>query len=376
MGDWRGGPLGFSVAAGFADGSLFKKKVLTWWSTYGPVSIDERVWRTPRVKYLRVFSEQAGITSRGKSRPLERALCDFGAESSFVKSSLRLKEHYGFELSPSAVREVTLRHAARAKIKLEAHYAETFRALPKNGPQRIIAQTDGTMIRIVAKGRKRGDDRPLEWKEMRLSAAYAQGSKAVYYAAGFTTVEETGRRMAHCARDAGWALESSIHHVGDGADWIWLQSKEVFGEQSEFLLDFYHVSEYLAAAAPSCRPSDEKGWLRTQQKRLKRGASELIIQTMSEHEESAETPEEQAPVRSAIRYLSRRREQLDYKTAIAKELPIGSGLIESGHKHVLQARLKQTGSAWNPDTADAMAQLRVIRANFLWDEFWHADLAA
>ena len=97
---------------------------------------------------------------------------------------------------------------------------------------------------------------------------------------------------------------------------------------------------------------------------------------MSEHEESAATPEEQAPVRAAIRDLSRRREQLDYKAALAKELPIGSGLIESGHKHVLQARLKQTGSAWNPHNAHALAQLRVLRSNSLWDEFWDTDLAA
>jgi hypothetical protein len=325
---------------------------------------------------LRVFSAESGITPRGKSRPLERVLCDFGAESSFAKSCLRLKEHYGFALGPSAVREATLFHAARAQRKLEAHYAENFRSLPKNGPAQIVVQTDGTMIRTVAQGRKRKDKRELEWKEMRLSAACAQGSKKVHYAAGFTSVEQTGRRMAHCARAAGWALENRIHLIADGAEWIWLQAKEIFGEQCDFLLDFYHVSEYLAAAAPSCRPSDEKRWLRTQQKRLKRGASEQVLQTMSEHEESAATPEEQAPVRAAIRYLSRRREQLDYKAALAKELPIGSGLIESGHKHVLQARLKQTGSAWNPHNAHSLAQLRVLRSNSLWDDFWDADLAA
>ena len=338
--------------------------------------IQERVWRTPRVKYLRVFCEQAGIAPRGKSRRLERVLCDFGIESSFAKSCLRLKEHYGFELGPSAVREATLFHAARAARKLEAHYAENFRALPKKGPAHIIAQTDGTMVRTTAKGRKRKDKRPLEWKEMRLSAACAQGSKKVHYAAGFTTVEETGRRMAHCALAVGWALESRIHLIADGAEWIWLQAQEIFGDQCDFLIDFYHVSEYLAAAAASCRPSDEKGWLRTQQKRLKHGAAERVLEAMSEHEESATTPEEQAPVRAAIRYLSRRREQLDYKAALTKELPIGSGLIESGHKHVLQARLKQTGSAWNPETAHGLAQLRVLRSNSLWDDFWEADLAA
>lgn len=328
------------------------------------------------MKYLRVFSTQAGIRPRGKSRRLERVLCDFGAESSFAKSGLRLKEHYGFALGPSAVREATLFHAARAEKKLEAHCAENFRTLPKNGPARIIVQTDGTMIRTVAQGRKRKDKRVLGWKEMRLSAACAQGSKRAHCAAGFTSVEETGRRMAHCARAAGWALENRIHLIADGAGWIWHQSQEVFGDQCDFLLDFYHVSEYLAAAAPSCRPSDEKGWLRTQQKRLKRGAAQQVLQALSEHEENAHTPEDQAPVRAAIRYLSRRREQLDYQAALAKDLPIGSGLIESGHKHVLQARLKQTGSAWNPPNAHALAQLRVLRSNSLWDAFWDANLAA
>jgi hypothetical protein len=27
-------------------------------------------------------------------------------------------------------------------------------------------------------------------------------------------------------------------------------------------------------------------------------------------------------------------------------LPIGSGMIESGHRHVLHARLKKAGAAW------------------------------
>ena len=71
------------------------------------------------MKYLRVFSTQAGISPRGKSRQLERVLCDFGAENSFAKSCHRLKEHYGFALGPSAVREATLLHAARAEKKLE-----------------------------------------------------------------------------------------------------------------------------------------------------------------------------------------------------------------------------------------------------------------
>ena len=81
-------------------------------------------------------------------------------------------------------------------------------------------------------------------------------------------------------------------------------------------------------------------------------------------------------MRAARRSLTHRLDPLDDKAAIAQKLPIGAGLIESGHKHVLQARLPQAGSAWNPDNAHAIAQLRVLRANSLWEAFSFSSLAA
>ena len=54
----------------------------------------------------------------------------------------------------------------------------------------------------------------------------------------------------------------------------------------------------------------------------------------------------------------------------AAGLPIGSGLIEAGHKHVLEARLKISGAAWLPSDAETVAQLRVLRSNDRWSELW------
>ena len=51
-------------------------------------------------------------------------------------------------------------------------------------------------------------------------------------------------------------------------------------------------------------------------------------------------------------------------------MPIGSGLIESSHRHVLQARLKKAGAAWLADHADQIAHLRGLRANRQWASFW------
>jgi hypothetical protein len=133
---------------------------------------------------------------------------------------------------------------------------------------------------------------------------------------------------------------------------------EIFGADARALTDFYHVREYLAAAAPGCRPAAPHAWRRTQQKRLKSGAAGQVIATLGEHREPAEVAEENAPVRAAHRYLSNRADTLDYGAALQAGLPIGSGLIESGHKHVLQARLKLPGAAWCKRNAQTRAQLR------------------
>ena len=106
------------------------------------------------------------------------------------------------------------------------------------------------------------------------------------------------------------------------------------------------------------------------QNELKTGGSETVIALLAAHREPEATPEDQAPVRAAHRYLSNRCGTLDYAAALAAELPIGSGLIESAHKHVLQKRLKIPGAAWLPESIEAIAQLRILRANDRWDELW------
>lgn len=103
---------------------------------------------------------------------------------------------------------------------------------------------------------------------------------------------------------------------------------------------------------------------------LKDGASARVIEELEARREASEESAENAPVRAAHRYLSNRSETLDYRAAIAAGLPIGSGLIESGHKHILQARLTLPGSCWLQANAESMAQLRMLRANDRWSELW------
>jgi hypothetical protein len=75
-------------------------------------------------------------------------------------------------------------------------------------------------------------------------------------------------------------------------------------------------------------------------------------------------------VRDACRYVKERRNHLDYAAARHHKLPIGSGEIESGHRHVIQQRLKLSGAWWKEINLEPMLQLRVARANQLWAPYW------
>lgn len=341
-----------------------------WWCVFGAVSLTERVWQTEQQKYLRLLPKAIGVSPRGRSQRLERVLTDFGSEHSFRHAAARVLEHYGFEINVSAVRHATLQHAGRAEQILQKEYEQPFRVLPAVGAAQVVSQADGSMICTVAPGPREGQ-RPRDWKEIRLTAAQALGSTETFYAATFGEVDQVGRRWGHCARRAGWGLKSQIHALGDGAEWIRLQTREVFGSQGTFLCDYYHVGEYLAEAAPTCRAKAPDQWRRTQQARLKRGALQSVIAALAEHLEPTGTPEESAPVTNAHRYLSNRTDCLDYPRALRLGLPIGSGMIESGHRHVLQARLKKAGAAWLLTNAERIANLRVLRANGQWLSLWN-----
>ena len=95
---------------------------------------------------------------------------------------------------------------------------------------------------------------------------------------------------------------------------------------------------------------------------------ETCVDTYGLEAEAIES--DKAPVRACHRYLSNRTDQLDYKGAIEKSLPIGSGEIESAHRYVIQQRLKLSGAWWKATNVQPMLALRVVRANGDWERYW------
>lgn len=330
--------------------------------------MNEQLWRSG-TQTQRPFCAAARVQPRGCSRRLQRALTDFGADHAFAQAAAKMQEHYGVSVPVERARTVTLHHAH----VLAAQAPQPVRTLPAHGAERIVAEADGTMMPMVdtsaaAPGADRRKFRKVHYQEARLAAARAQGSATTHYGATLHDVADTGLRWAQCVQAAGWGLNSQIHAVGDGALWIAEQARVQFGPQGRYTLDLYHGCDYLAAAAPD--PAHAKPFVEPLREALRASDHPSVLATLRPREEPPDCPDEKAPVRAALRYLGNRTEQLDYAYALAHDLPVGSGLIESGHKHVLQARIKKAGAWWTELNAHALCQLRTLRANLQWNNYW------
>jgi len=312
----------------------------------------------------------SGVKHRSYSQPLQRVLVDFGAEDAFNKVHAKLKEHYGISLPASAPRQTTLKHASEIS-KLQAAQRGK-----QSGAARdcVISETDGSRVPIVTPNETQSDRRKkktLSYREARLTLAHAKGSKFPIFSATFKDTQVTGEHLAHCVKRIGIDKKTQIHCVGDGAPWIAHQVEEQFGKQATYLIDFYHVCEYLAEAATAlCCEEKQKSWLEEQKHFLKNSQTAKVLNNLLTHIEPLSIPEEKAPVRACHRYLTNRLHQLNYKAAIDAELPIGSGEIESAHRYIIQKRLKIQGAWWLEDTAENMLALRTYRANDDWEDYW------
>jgi hypothetical protein len=342
------------------------------------IHITAEVMRKGRRGPLRhPFRDFAKVTNRCASLTLQRRIADFSAERSFQRTAQALREHYRIEVPRYAIDKTTDQICKQAK-----HFNS-------QAPDRIkpadtlISEVDGSMLPVVGfreetpihDAPKRTDKRKLRschWKEIRVSTVRVPGSVETWYGVAVGEPMVVGCMMSEACKFKGMHDATHIHAVGDGATWIAEQYDRQFGTRCKFHLDLYHVCDYLAAAlnATSMKPDERKSWLENQKQSLRASDSQAVIEALRSLPAGQKCNDENSPVGAAILYLEKRKHQLDYRDAISQDLPIGSGEVESAHRHILQKRLKIPGAWWRLERAEEMAQLRAMRANQRWNDFW------
>ena len=323
---------------------------------------------------VRPFQESAEVECRGYSHWLQRAMVDFGADAPFAGAAKKLKEHYGIEVPIDKVRTVTEHHgeSIRSHTPLDTVMPE------RPGVDQLIAELDGSMIpevetALMAEGAEKIDrrkTRKVGWKEARLCLVHPPGSVTPVFGATLGEPDEAGQQLMHCAIQSSAGIHTKFHCVGDGASWIANQVEQQFGSHGHYLIDLYHLCEYLAPAAERIAGQQKSAWIEQQKQKLKQNQTDEVLASLRPFLEDDTVADTDAPVRACHRYMTNRPGQFDYQTALQAGLPIGSGEIESAHRYIIQARLKLAGAWWKRDNAAKMLALRVARANSHWNSYW------
>lgn len=225
----------------------------------------------------------------------------------FAEVTKKLREHYRIEVPASATREITQSHA---QTMLERQ--DCIGEISKRGVQQLIGEMDGTNVPVVIIPEKseknpvkdRRKLRQVGWREARLSLARRPESIKAVYRATMGRVDEAGKQLKDCFVEAGGGKQTLLHCVGDAAPWIINQVERRFSNQASYLIDFFHVSEYLSAAAEELAGEKKSEWLKTQQEKLKENRAGEVIKSLREARGGGKKGTSESGVRVCERYMT------------------------------------------------------------------------
>ena len=280
----------------------------------------------------------------------------------------------GVQVNADTVRRLT-EQAGAALVTIETAEAERIEQeapAPPQGPAIQQLSVDGAMVPVL-KG---------EWVEVRTAAIGtveqeidAEGepgarSHEVSYFSRYTDAKTFAQLAIIATHRRGTETAGTVCSVQDGAGWLQAFC-DVHRPDAVRILDFPHAVEYLAMAAHAVFGAGTEAattWLKEQAHDIKHEDAADVLQAIRDL--PATTEEAQAVQEKVLHYLEERQEQIRYAAFREQGYPIGSGMVESANKLVIEARLKGSGMHWARSHVSPMAALRSMWCSTTWEEVW------
>ena len=153
--------------------------------------------------------------------------------------------------------------------------------------------------------------------------------------------------------------------IGDGAKWIWNIADEQFPDAIQ-IIDLFHAKGTISTTAKAMFGAENDfgaQWAKTCRDELEAGKLENIIEKLQAFSETS------TEARQCREYLITNRHRLNYPRFRKLGLCTSSGIVESGCKHVIGARVKQSGMHWTVRGANAIIALRCFKLSDRYDAF-------
>jgi hypothetical protein len=253
----------------------------------------------------------------------------------------------------------------------EAEHLEKEAPRAKQSADRIQISADGAMVPLLHG----------VWAEVKTlvigevqPGVEEKGEKVVHtrnlsYFSRKTTAQEFQRLALVETHRRGVENAKEVVAIMDGADW-----EQGFTDyhcpRAIRILDFAHAAQHVNSIGEYLlgeHTPESQTWLKERLHRLKHDGPEKLLlefQNLQRQYPQAQT------ISGNLAYLEKRKDQIQYPHFQVHGWPIGSGIVESGNKLVVEARLKGSGMHWAEGHVNSMLALRNIICSDRWKEEW------
>ncbi len=296
------------------------------------------------------LSDDMRICPNGRSEAVNRALSDFGIEESFVIAAARFKQHYHYEMGPSAVDRSKKVTAMKAMDYIENKLSviDANQQQEDISIERMLIELDGCEIRTarlvpvedatettpIYNNPKK--EKIIKWRDVRLGFARPLDSETKTFVGKMDPYQDVVEHLHSAAIINGMTSETKIIGVADGGIGLNEALKKQFPTM-QFILDKSHLRDHLyeTAEAIGIKKKDRPAWVEPKVRGISGGNVEAVLKELDE--ENTKNPNKRV------------------KRLIAS---------------IPQKRLKIPGASWAADSINPMLALRILRANYWWEDFW------
>jgi hypothetical protein len=358
-------------------------------SLFGPIRWQRRVGRCPQgcaIPQVAPLDDALGVQPQQRTSAELQALGGtLAVFVPFATAARLLRWYSGEPLSPCAVWCWVQAAGQRAMETLQAHLEAVDKGAlppPEQTPGALAVLplalgADGVMVPFrPTGGQPTGKTR---WHEIKVGVLARLGQHRTR--SGKVVTRLCQRRLVAVLGDVDalkprlWleALRQGIRQapqvgwLSDGARGLWRLYDERLAAYAVGMLDFYHAVQYLwkgAAAWLDGRTTQARRWFGWARHRLRHGQPDGVVADLGEALEVEGLPDAARDTLLALyAYLKRHRDHIDYAQYKELGLPIGSGMVESACKWLIQQRFKGVGMRWSETGFNHLLHLRLAWVN-------------
>lgn len=328
----------------------------------------------PVVPGFSPLDDELGLLPGSLTPRLQEALVRLSIQQpSFAKAATELTFFTGATLDPDTARRRTEAAGALLVAHQTAEAARILRTHPAAppGPDTLVFSVDGAMVPIV--GGQWMEVRTLAVGEVQPPRLTAEGpliqtTRLSYFSrlTDSTTFAELALLELH---RRGLETAGRVGAVVDGAEWCQSFIDYQYADAVR-ILDLPHACEHITLfgqiatpEGPLVSPSE---CARLRQALKHDGPDGVLAELRALVAAHPDLPEAAKP----LAYLEKRQAQLHYPQFAAAGWPLGSGMVESANKLVVEDRLKGAGMHWVEVNVNPMLALRNAWCSDRWVESW------